>query len=611
MKQKRLLSIILALLMVVSTLAFSGCSSSEEETSTANTSTRGIVTLNMYIITNDSTTTDSANKVQKAINEVLLPNYKTVLKINCLKESEYWDAVDNMLEETKEPSMTSATVKGTEKMDFPQMIEYIYKDSTTDIELTQPQIDIFVINDYEKYTEYAKDGKLKGLNEYISYDSKKLSSHIYPTIMTAAKIGNETYGIPTNVGMEHGDYTYLVFNEDLLKKYGFEVKQVTEFATNNFAKYLAAVKEGESDIWPLSEPFGVAGLEFYNDEPAFMSRANQFNYMASGSTPALMEQVYKNNLIKRVEYKELGYYPAEGEAAEDAKYAIRVETSPELLDGEGEKRWVDEDGTTYIRYLFDIPRVSVEDAFTSVMCVSATSPVPERAMEIITLFQTNSELANLLQYGVENVNYQIDERDGSLVMLDDTYSMNNLITGNTYIKYPENNDKDYVENCKKMNLAAAPSWFIGVDYDFESASDKQQYECARVILLGAQEKIDNGADVNEVIAEVTAELVNLGCVRESAVSDYGGIFGTIQVTQRNQANVVNQNFAISDEIIRYNEDYGIIIKGDRNKTEEVAEGEEGETDAADAEVSDDAAGEEVSDDAAGEDEVETEDSAAE
>lgn len=579
MKLNRLLSIILAVLMVVSTIAFSGCSVASDEEGAAgenaegatNTSTRGIVTLNMYIITNETTTTESANKVQKEINKILLPNYKTILKLNCLTEDEYWKTVDDMLEKTEVPSMTSATIKGTEKMDFPQMIEYLYKDSTIELELTQDQIDIFVVNDYDKYTEYAENGRLKGLNEYIAYDSKKLSSYIYPTIMTAAKIGNETYGIPTNIGMEHGEYTYLVYNADLLEQHGYEVKQVTEFSKNNFANYLKAVKENNPEVWPLSEPFGVAGLEFYNDEPAFMTRSIQFNYMANGCTPALLEQEYTNNLLKRVEYKELGYYPGEGEADENAKYAIRVEKSPELLTDESDKKWVDEDGTTYVRYLFDIPRVSIEDAFTSAMCVSATSPVPERAMEIVTLFQTNSELANLLQYGVENVHYQIDERDGTLVMLDDTYSMNNIITGNTYIKYPENNDTTYFDRCKEMNLGAAPSWLIGVDYDFENANERTQYETARVILLNAQAQIDAGADVKEVIDIATAELVNLGCVRESAISDYGGIFGTIQATQRNQAVVVDKNFEISDDILEYNEVYGIVIKGSRTVDEESSE----------------------------------------
>ena len=268
--KKRIVSVLLAVLMLFTAVVSTGCSSEEASGESANTSTREIIALNMYILTEDSTTYEAANNVQMAINEILLPNYKTMLKINYLKADEYWPAVEAALEETAVPSSTNASVVGTEGMAFPELIEYIFRDSTTDIELSQPQIDIFVVNDHEKYVQLANQGKLKGLNQYISYDSKILTTSIYPTILTSAKVGSETYGIPTNFGMEQGEYTYLVYNEDLLKKYGFEVKQVNDFASNNFAKFLAAVKEGEPDIWPLSEPFGIAGAEYYNGDPAFV-----------------------------------------------------------------------------------------------------------------------------------------------------------------------------------------------------------------------------------------------------------------------------------------------------------------------------------------------------
>lgn len=570
MKLTRLLSILLAAMMVVCVLAFTGCSSEEEEEAAGTGSTKSVEVLNMYIITEDSTTHKAAKDVQKAINEILLPSEKTILNINYLKADEYWDTVDSLLEKTTEtPLKRSAKVKGTEKMSFTDIVEYIFKDTTTELELDQEQIDIFVVNDYDKYVELAEDGMLKGLNQYITYDSKRLSTSIYPTVMTAAKVGSETYGIPTNIGVPHGEYTYLVFNEDLLKKYDREMStELMTFSHNMFESYLAEIKANEPGIWPLSEPFGVAGLEFYNGEPAFMIQAAQFNYMASGCTPALLTKSYVDNIKQSAKYKQLGYYPAEGKASENAKYAIRVETSSELLDGEGEKRWTDEDGTTYIRVLFDIPRVSVEDAFTSVMCISATSPVPDRAMSIIEKFNTNEELANLLQFGIEGVNYEIDELNGDITMLNDTYKMDNLVTGNTYIKHSPTNDKAYFENSKALNQAAAPSGFMGVDYDFDVASENSVYETARVILLEAHEAIENGEDVDEVIAVATAELEALGCVRSSAVDDYGGVFGKIQSSQRSQAQVIGQTFKLSRDIEKYNEDYGIIIKREK-KTEEV------------------------------------------
>lgn len=588
MKKTRLLTFLLAALMIVSTAFFAGCAGTEEDTTSAgSTSTREIIALNMYILTEESTTEEAADRVQMAINEILLPNYKTLLKINYLTEDEYWDAVETALEESDPLTNLEnlpdnrASVVGTEGKAFTELIEYIFADSTTDIELSQPQIDIFVINDFEKYNEFANDGKLKGLGSYLSYDSKILNTTVHPTFMSAAKVGTETYGIPTNIGVDAGEFTYLVFNEDLLKKYGYEVKDLRIFSNVDFSSYLKTIKENEPGVWPISGPLGISGAESYDD--VFVAINRQFNYIANDTKPIFMFNDYNTNMAAVELYGELGYYPAEGTAGENAKYAIKVETSQELLSDEADKRWTDEDGTTYVRYLFDIPRVSVEEAFSSVMCVGATSPVPERAMEIITLFQTNAELANLLQYGVEGENYQINEITGDLSYLNDTYMMNNIVTGNTFIKYPENNDKNYLKNAIKANLSSAPSAFLGFNLNLKG-SESSQYELVRSILLAGQKAVEEGAKFDDVRKMVNRELIFLGYEYVNT-TDLAGIFGRVQLAQRALADPIAKNFGLGDEIMRYNEPFGIVLeKRVEKKTETAVEGEAAEGEAAEGEA---------------------------
>lgn len=578
MKKTRILTFLLAALMIVSTAFFAGCADSEKEGTVAgSTSTREIIALNMYILTEESTTQEAADKVQMAINEILLPNHKTLLKINYLKADEYWDAVETALVESdplenlENLPDNRAHVLGTEGKAFTELIEYIFADTTTDIELSQPQIDIFVVNDFEKYNELANDGMLKGLGSYLAYDSKILNTTVHPTFMSAAKLGNEIYGIPTNIGVDAGEFTYLVFNEDLLKKYGYEVKDLRIFSNVDFANYLKTIKENEPGVWPISGPLGIAGAESYDD--VFVSINRQFNYIGNDTKPIFMFNDYNTNMSSAEMYRQLGYFPEEGTVGENAKYAIKVETSKELLSDESDKRWTDENGTTYVRYLFDIPRVSVEEAFSSVMCVSATSPVPERAIELITLFQTNSELANLLQYGIEGENYQINEITGDLSFLNDSYRMNNIVTGNTFIKYPENNDKNYLKNAIKANLSSAPSSFLGFNLKL-TGSESSQYELVRSILLSGQKAVEDGVKFDDVRKMVNRELISLGYEYVNT-TDLAGIFGRIQLAQRALADPIAKNFGLGDEIMRYNEPYGIVLeKRIEKKTETPAEGEE-------------------------------------
>ena len=606
MKMAKILSTLLAVIMVASTLLMSGCNTTNSDEDAANsTSTRTVTALNMYILTEDSTTQEAANKVQMEINRVLLPEYKTMLKINYLKADEYWDAVESMLEETDPENfinekgvfigdLENAQVVGTEKLGFNSLIDFIFDEETTDLELTKPQIDIFVVNDYDKYYELANDEKLAPLNSYLAYDSDVLNTYIYPTILSAAKVGKETYGVPTNAPVVGGEYTYFVFNKDLLDKYGYTVKDLRVYSAPKFGEYLGKIKAGEGGIWPVSGPVHVSGAEYYED--SFVSISSQFNWIASGCNPSFMEAAHMNNLKAIQNYKNLGYYP-ETEIP-GAKYAVKIEKSEELIL---EKEW-EENGTTYVRYLYDIPRVSVYDAFTSAMCVSATSPVPDRAMEIITLFNTNEELANLLQYGIEGEHYVINALNGDLTPLTDEYSMDNLVTGNTYIKYfPENND-NYMEESKLNNLSKAPSAFLGFNPDFSSDSELSQYECVKAVLKSAQAAVDAGADVEETRKIVSNELVALGYAYVGT-TELGGIFGKVQAAQAQQADLIEVNFGISEEILRYNEPYGVYLEAKVEVEEPEEEAAEG------AESEETAEGEAVEGEAEAEAEAETEETA--
>lgn len=586
MKPTRILSLLLAVLMIVSTVFLSSCGGEEE--SGESTSTREIIALNMYIITNEETDADAAKAVQMELNRHLLPNYKTLLKINYLTADEYWAVVDEMLEKTDPMNITSASaissnasVVGTEGMSFTELVEYIFDKDTTDIELNQDQIDIFVVNDFEKYNELANDGKLKGLSSYLSYDSKILGTTVHPTFMSAAKLGTETYGVPTNKAIEAGEYTYLIFDEGLLKEHGYEVADLRVFSSNDLATYLQLVKDNNPGFWPLSEPFGVAGAEYYGD--AFIVKNLEFNKIGSDCKPTFMFNDYNSNKAVEERYESLGFFPKEGQAGPDAKYAIRVEKSTELLCAPEDKKW-EENGRTYVRFLFDIPRVEIDEAFSSVMCVSATSPVPDRAMEIITLFQTDATVANMLQYGIEGVNYQVNRLDGSITILEDSnYSMDNLITGNTFIKYPENNDKNYVDNAIRSNLTAAPSAFLGFNPIFDG-TDLSQYELTRTIVIAGTEAFEGDIDYETARKIVNRELNLLGYATiGEGTSELAGIYGKVQKAQQQLAAPIEKQLALSDDILNYNAPYGLILKNNEFlmdvPAEEPAEGEtaEGET----------------------------------
>ena len=245
MKSKRVLSFLLAAVMVFTAFAAGGCA---KKNNNDENETSGIVALNMFIMTEDETSPSAAREVQMAINEITVPKYKMLIKINYLKPDEYWDAVDaaedaainyvadeialldaeaadsadasadaadNASADTTEKTDKPA-VKDVSQMTFNEAIDYVF--DIDDITLPEPQIDVFVVDDYDKFLELADDERLAEID--IKYDRKVLTKYIHPTILSTTAINGKTYGIPVNFKMD-GKYEFLVFNKDLLDKYHY------------------------------------------------------------------------------------------------------------------------------------------------------------------------------------------------------------------------------------------------------------------------------------------------------------------------------------------------------------------------------------------------------
>ena len=595
MKTKRILGLLLAGLMMCSALFASGCNKTDNnETSDANTaSTRKVVTLNMYIITEEETNLDSAREVQMAINEITLPKYKTKIKINYLKQDEYWDAIeaaelaveqynnpddekaedgqdtDTDSDQTQTPDDTAAPTDEGQKAEdgdgsaavpdqdgsdttappsedqteqdsdgddqeglspeeleeelekeFNESIDEIFE--ATDIELDHPQLDIFLVNDSSKFFELINDKKIVSLNSYLNLESKELKKYLFPSVLGAATVGGTTYGIPTN-GMLGGEYEYFVFDKALLNKYGYSAADLNKFA--GLDGFLAAVKAGEPDVVPLSDITTLSGFEFYGEDGSALA-VNKRDTASSWPTdiyPAFMDRKDFYQHMQAIEsYRANGYLP-QGAVNENTRYAVEIVRSPDRLADE----WTDEDsGRTYVSTLYKLPRVTNDQLLNSVFVISSLSVDKARSMEIITLFNTNAELANLLQYGIKGTNYFLNTENNTVTMANTDYTMNPNYTGNRYIKYQLEGEQDYVARGIAHNSDTVPSAFLGFNISFqltdsegepdeEAIAQKEMFDKVNALSLDYYNRMLNGEiDVKTAFSEADAAFKSMGFTEE-------------------------------------------------------------------------------------------------
>lgn len=608
MKSKRFLAIVLAVMMVFTAVLSTGCSKSENNEQNEKS---GIVTLNMFVITDEQTSESAKLEVQWNINAITVPQHKMLVKLNYLTADEYWDAVDAAEAETIEylenkaakESETSrlkafylaeqagATEEELEEagiadevveevktedekadeadeaveeagestaiaeMSFVDAVDYIFnmkddkgpKPVYADVELENPQIDVILVDSYDKFMELYEDERISEID--IKYDRKIVTQYIHPTILSTTQVKGKTFGIPANFAM-NGEYEFLVFNKNLLDKYGFTVGELDAVESPRMAEFLATIKANEPGVYPISDIPEFAGAEIFDD---ILFAQSKLDTVSTTSYPVYLNNSAYMEYLKAVDnYKTKGYV-ASHNGVTNGKYAVELVKSSTLIDRE----WTDENGTTYQAYLYDIPRVDAESAFASAFCVSSQSMNKAKAAELIELFTIDSELANLLQYGIAETHYSV--KDGPFRLLDttdeDTYIMDNKLTGNVYVKYEANEGDN--EFAQASNLSTAPSAFFGYTPDFnDNPGDEATYNFVKLFSAKALEKIANGEmSVDEAFGIASRQLNAIGCVWDASGSNLLGVFGKLGTAQASATKAVSSNFILAENAETYNDVY--------------------------------------------------------
>ena len=611
MKSKRFLAMLLAVMMMLTAALSTGCSKKE---SNEQNEKSGIVTLNMFIITDEKTSDSAKLEVQWNINAITVPQHKMLVKINYVTADEYWDTVDAAEAETIEylenksakeneesrlKALYVATMEGAteeeleeaglldevvveeeteedeenaedeefvqdedgdgiisiDEMSFVDAVDFIYnmkkedgmKFKYDDVVLENPQIDVVLVDSYDKFVELVEDERVAEID--IKYDRKIITQYIHPTILSTTQVNGKTFGVPANFAM-NGEYEFLVFNKNLLDKYGFVAGELDSVESERMAEFLATIKANEPGVYPISDIPEFAGAEIYDD---ILFAQSKLDTVSTTSFP-----VYLNNggymaYLKAVDnYKKSGYVAAH-DGVNNAKYAVELVKSTTLIDRE----WTDENGTTYQAYLYDIPRVDANSAFSSAFCVSSQSMNKAKAAELIELFTIDSELANLLQYGIAETHYSV--KDGPFRLLDvpdeDAYVMNNGFTGNQYVKYEINEGE--IELAQSSNLSTAPSAFFGYTPDFkDNPGDEATYNCVKLFSAKALEKISSGEmSVDDAFNIASRQLNAIGCVWDASGANLLGVFGKLGTTQAAKAKQISANFFLAEDAKAYNDVY--------------------------------------------------------
>ena len=538
---KRILSIVIAMLILVPfALSLVACEKERTEEEIINdivNSGTVALTLSVWIPTNANA--DSAefaerlSSVEDAINKILRDkNYSTKLDLVAVSTEEYEEKLDAHIAEIKQkvdakngllPSnISQGYVNQAEKIIYGD--SYIY-------ELAYPkvldtQLDLFLIRNYKDYVKYAQSQNNKGELDSQIYDLKNyvdklggkyadIHRMIVPEIINQYMLGNSIFAIPNNHLYVEDAYQYILINKNALStQEDVKIESITDIISckdfinkigenpsSGFVPFVGSLDDAPNFI--EFDSSSLIGGSYNKSEPSSIFDLDDYTAYV---------QLYKDLVDSGYVKESLG----EGEkAAVSFFYGSSTEA----------KEYEDE----YYLIKSEMP-VAKEECFSSMFAISKYSANYDRAMSILYLLLTDSDIITLLQYGIEGEDYtiELDENDQEYIVVNEesAYDMTGLNLGNSYHTYPSNGsslgDWDYE---KEINYDLVADPYMNIENNFnDNATDEEKasLEALRTAVSSYADSVKNLVDAmngeeygefiklyNLDIEKVTAEISEL------------------------------------------------------------------------------------------------------
>ncbi len=510
---KRLISLMLALIMLLS-LFMTSCASTpaEEEGEEGEEEQvevqRPNIGLTLYAIKDAKMTKEAQEAVEEKVSNYCIAKYKTAIRFKFFTEEEYQAELDKVYAEfaaeaaeklkaeqeaaaiAKSEAAYKAKLSPEERVKYDQKkrqeakkkADEAKKKAEAEAELVEKgkdkvqwaetQMDIIYIPSQAQYYDWVQKGKLVDMKTFLDNTYKKICDYVYPSFLTAATVDGGVFGIPNNRDINTPE-TYIVLNTALVEKYNVDLSKVRSITDLNAA--FAAVKAGEAGVTPIYGDFDPEGIVFYEDVDMAHTTGVFADNLLGGTEMAVTtnaalnpDSTYdamRNYFQLKADYRANGYI---------SETNTNFFASVQELTEEQKQEWIDKGYTLHLYKGATVTDKAVLDA--GLFGISAHCKEQERAMEIITLLSTDAELHNLLTFGIEEVHYIVNaENQNVITVVDDSYAMDFYKTGNALLGYvTEDMDPDYVAKAKQKNLNSFVSPFIGYRYDWNT-EENQKY----------------------------------------------------------------------------------------------------------------------------------------
>lgn len=463
-KLSKILSLVLAMVLVVS--AMSGC---KKEAVDDN-----VITLYMMKAIDK---TGSYDLVMERANEIIKEKLGYTLDLKLIDQGNYAEKI-NVLLSSAEP------------------------------------MDLFFLSDQNTYLRYIKQDIVLPLDDLLKEHGSAILEKVDEAAWDMVRYDGKIYAVKN-----HGTYSTansIVFKKDLVEKYNFDYQNVDSF--EDLEVFLKTIKENEPNIYPLSAAVGVETSQRYvlsPDGTVFDNEENKFISVFDCET-------VMNQWKTMADFYQKGYLPKDIISKSDlagerksGKYAVLPNSGYYTEDASKSSAYY---GFPCVeKYTGNTP---ISSASGARICISSTSTHPEKAMQVLNLIWEDPELSNTLAYGVEGVDYVVNEERtaeiGSKSVIPKAGAEQNWAIWHNWIgplwdQWDSSwNTVESLQNMQEMNKKGTTVKSLGFDFDNETV--KAEHAQCSAVYEECRPVFSNGCmnDFEEYLASAKSKFENAG-----------------------------------------------------------------------------------------------------
>jgi putative aldouronate transport system substrate-binding protein len=315
-----------------------------------------------------------------------------------------------------------------------------------------------------EYFGNARKGAFYSIDKLLQNQGQGIVKVLNPSFLEGTKINGHNYGVSTN--KELPQLRVFRFNKVMVDKYNLDISNVKTL--QDLEPILKTFHEKEPGIAPI--PSNIAYFLHYDypvpDLPFIGVPLDTKDYKLVNVYEAPETISYLDTIHK---YYMAGYLPKDvatqkeaGDYVKTGKWLVDVQDAVPFADN----LWSADAGYAIVSKPMQPPLTFNWSVAGAMQAINVNSKNPEKAMEFLNLLYTDTDLMNLLDFGIEGVHYKKTGAQTKDAIPDSGYGFPGFTAGNLMLTYLNTSDpQDKWAQYKTFNDSATNSPMLGFQFD--------------------------------------------------------------------------------------------------------------------------------------------------